>query len=142
MSRRSGSVGALGVKTPTATRPKVPFLTKNRSDTEVPSGGNPPVGSMPTAGIGLASHRWVDPLVATAAGTGAHQRELLRVRATGVDFSAGVVRIPEKKRAYDRRSTQRVHHFPSVLSSPPSASTPGRLGVAQDSNRSECVPVR
>src|SRR5208337_2499212 len=55
-----------------------------------------------------AGHPWIYPLVATAAHTGARKGELLRMRVTDVDFSAGVVVIREKKRAQDRRTTRRV----------------------------------
>src|SRR5262249_14517614 len=53
-------------------------------------------------------HPSIDPLVATAAHTGARKGELLRMRVSDVDFAAGVVVIREKKRAHDRRTTRRV----------------------------------
>jgi integrase len=55
-----------------------------------------------------AAHPWIYPLVSTAAHTGARKGELLRMRVTDVDFSAGVIVIREKKRAHDRRTTRRV----------------------------------
>lgn len=51
---------------------------------------------------------WVYPMVAFAAYTGARRSELLRVVASDVDLTMGVVTIREKKRVRGKRSTRTV----------------------------------
>jgi integrase len=101
---------------------KPPFQTREEIERQLP--GLPPAKqaelwaalylTLPEVGQLLAhvkehaSHPWIHPLIATAAHTGARKGELLRMRVTDVDFSAGVVVIREKKRAHDRRTTRRV----------------------------------
>jgi integrase len=55
-----------------------------------------------------AGHPWIYPLVATAAHTGARRGELLRMRLSDLDLTAGAVSIRERKRVHGSRTTRRV----------------------------------
>ena len=53
-------------------------------------------------------HRWIHPMAATAAYTGARRSELIRMRVADVDFDARVVVIREQKRVRGKLTTRRV----------------------------------
>jgi len=57
---------------------------------------------------GNAAHRWIYPMAATAAFTGARRSELIRMRVSDFDFAANVVVVREKKRVRGKRTTRRV----------------------------------
>lgn len=51
---------------------------------------------------------WVYPAFCFAAHTGARRSEILRARLADLDLEVGTVRVHEKKRAHDRRTTRRI----------------------------------
>src|SRR5436305_1417990 len=55
-----------------------------------------------------ALHPCVDPMFCFAAHTGARRSEMLRALSADVDLAGGTVRIREKKRAHNERTTRRV----------------------------------
>lgn len=63
---------------------------------------------------GHASARWLHPMLATAAYTGARRSELLRMEVADVDFEAGTVVVREKKRSRRQRTTRRVALTPAL----------------------------